>query len=1112
MDHPFVLFGGSHLSALAATGAGASILISIARLSNSSRAARKIRWLLAGLLIVSWGLWLLYLFENGWLSPASVLPMNLCDWATLATIITLLWPNQRSYELAYFWGLGGALALLTPDLGIDFPGVPFLIFFAVHGGVIASLLFLTLGMGMRPLPASIPRVVAWSAFYLLAAVTVNALFDTNFGYLRAKPLHSSPLDRLGPWPYYVGEMTLLSVGLIVILYAPFLIADWRRNASPGRTNENANGWTFGSFLNGMADRRQETALIAVRRGTLETMSYGELGQRIRMFAKILLEQGVKPGDTVALLARTGFAWVVARFALGAIGAVAVAIDDLATEGEVQAILSGSKAGFLLCNSSRAEALYRANPALKMIILDDLPQETRGFESPPAEWQQSLELPGPAPLMLAFTSGTTGASKAIVLTQANIAANVRALVEAHMVGAGDRVLLPLPLVHVYPFVVGLLVPLESGAAVVFPEGGTGAQILEAIHLANVSAIVGVPRLYSAISSGLLGHVRSSGFAGRALFSALLNLSVVLRKCAINAGGLLFPAARARFGSKLRLLVSGGAKLEPETLWTLLGLGFDVRSGYGLAETSAMFTGNLPGMTRWESEGKPINGCLRIAAPDGSGTGEIELKGPQVFSHYFGNEMATSGAFTADGWFKTGDLGHVDEDGFLFVSGRAGDLLVLGGGKKVDPETLERIYGGSRYIREIAVLEHKGSLAALIVPSLEASYEGGAMHIDTAIRIELASRAQALPSYQRLAGFAIVRQPLPRTRLGKYRRFLLPAIYERARSGAPRQPAGELSVEDSTLLAQPVARRVYEMLCQRYRRPALELDASPLLDLGIDSLEWISFGLELEDRLNLRLSEAEIGSVATVRDLLRLAARGSSAPVQSATASCDWTAPTGSALKLLGASIYALNHILMHSLFHLRASGREHILPGNFILIANHASYLDAPAIAAALPYRTLRRCYWAGDPAILFAKRWQTPFMRAVQCFPADERTPAHTLKLSADLLARGDSIIWFPEGWRTPDGRLQAFLPGIGNLLLRVLVPVVPAYIEGTFEALPRNRVYPRIRAIHVEFGRPIVPAQLYGMQTPQAIAEFLHRALEELKAEYASGLARTGAGAAPHH
>ena len=226
MDHPFVPFEASHLSALAVTFVTSLVLVAIARTWSSRVLAATIRWVLAALLIASLALWFALLYDMGWLSPATILPANLCDWATIVVIITLVRPNQRTYELAYFWSLGGTLqALLTPDLVDDFPDPRFLIFFALHGGVIASVLFLTFGLRMRPWLSSIPHVIVWSLVYLAAAVAVNAFFGTNFGYLMTKPTQPSLLDFLAPWPYYIGEMMLLGGAFIILLYSPFLIRD-----------------------------------------------------------------------------------------------------------------------------------------------------------------------------------------------------------------------------------------------------------------------------------------------------------------------------------------------------------------------------------------------------------------------------------------------------------------------------------------------------------------------------------------------------------------------------------------------------------------------------------------------------------------------------------------------------------------------------------------------------------------------------------------------------------------------------------------------------------------------------------------------------------------------
>ena len=175
MDRPFVPFEASHLGALGVTFAMAFALTAIVRTWDDPRLVAAIRWVLATILLGSWALWFALLYDKGWLSAATILPMHLCNWATVVVTITLIRPNQRSYELAYFWALGGTLqALLTPDLAVDFPDLRFLIFFALHGGVVASVLFLTLGLRMRPWPSSISRVVAWSLVYFVAAIAVNA--------------------------------------------------------------------------------------------------------------------------------------------------------------------------------------------------------------------------------------------------------------------------------------------------------------------------------------------------------------------------------------------------------------------------------------------------------------------------------------------------------------------------------------------------------------------------------------------------------------------------------------------------------------------------------------------------------------------------------------------------------------------------------------------------------------------------------------------------------------------------------------------------------------------------------------------------------------------------
>jgi hypothetical integral membrane protein (TIGR02206 family) len=228
MAAAFQHFSAAHLGAIVMTFVGPLGLCAVSRLSGGS-ISRTIDWLLATVLVSSEILNFILLHRDGELTIERAVPMHLCNWAAIATLITLVYPNQWSYELSYFWAMGGTLqALLTPDLSHEFPDPRFLSFFMLHGGVIASALYLTFCLGMRPVPMSILRVLAWSMLYLATAMAANNVFKTNFGYLRSKPLHASILDYMAPRPFYIPELVLLAIVLCLLFYTPFFLHDHLR--------------------------------------------------------------------------------------------------------------------------------------------------------------------------------------------------------------------------------------------------------------------------------------------------------------------------------------------------------------------------------------------------------------------------------------------------------------------------------------------------------------------------------------------------------------------------------------------------------------------------------------------------------------------------------------------------------------------------------------------------------------------------------------------------------------------------------------------------------------------------------------------------------------------
>jgi long-chain acyl-CoA synthetase len=470
-------------------------------------------------------------------------------------------------------------------------------------------------------------------------------------------------------------------------------------------------------------------------------------------------------------------------------------------------------------------------------------------------------------------------------------------------------------------------------------------------------------------------------------------------------------------------------------------------------------------------------MRIADPDENGIGEILLRGSNITSGYRNNPEATKAAFTPDGWFRTGDLGYIDADGYLYVTGRAKEMIVLGGGKKVFPEPLEKIYGASPYVREIAVLERSGNLVALVRPDVDAIRAIGVTLLDDPIRIWFAQVSQRLPPYQRLSGFALIEEALPRTRLGKYRRFLLPQLYDRVLTKGVKRGPVPLSDADRAFLAEPTAAKVWALLAKRCADKPLALDANLAFDLAIDSFDWMEISFELEESLDIRVTGEMVAGLRTVRDLIvavtGLVAQGVAAGKAAkqwvlSPAQAAWLRPTGPLLDTIAASLCIVDKLVFRWGFDLHVEGIDRLpVQGPFVVAPNHASETDAFAITAALPFRLLRRCYWAGDDRRMFSSAAMRLFSRVAHVFPVDERVPMAAVAAASTLLARGDILVWFPEGWVSSDGRLQRFRPGIGKLLTDVTAPAVPAYIAGTFEVMPRGRRWPRRHPIRVVFGDP---------------------------------------------
>lgn len=867
-------------------------------------------------------------------------------------------------------------------------------------------------------------------------------------------------------------------------------------------NSDAN---LADLTEAFARRGSATALLVYREKAEERRSYAALADDIAQLAAGLIEKGLRQGEAVLLFAPNSAAWITAYFAILRAGGLVVPLDDLSSGEELARVLADCGARRIFTVQAHQTAIENLDTATELdtTLLDD--------DSNPRSWRHLLtdsrpSLPNIDPddvACLLYTSGTTGTPKSVPLSHRNILSNVTALVDARLAGPADRVLLPLPLHHAYPCTVGLLGTLACGGRLVLPAGISGPQIAAALKASGATILVGVPRLYTALLAAIESRIDKQGALARGLFRALLATSLFLRqRLGLRLGRFLFAPLHHAVAPGLRALGCGGAHLDPQIGWTLEALGWEVLTGYGLTETSPLLTFSPHGQARPDSAGRPLPGVeLRIEPRPGQDFGEILARGPCVFAGYRNNPEATRQSFTSDGWFRSGDLGFLDRDGYLHIVGRTKEIIVLPGGKNVLPEDVEAVYADSPLIREAAVFEHDGTLTGLIVPDAEAIRARGAASAQALLRDAIEDQSLRLPPHQRLSGYRLTHETLPRTHLGKLRRHLLSDIYARAERGiAPAAPA--LSEEDRRLLDSQPAKELWAWLGTRFPGKTLTLDSSPQLDLQIDSLEWVTLSLEMEERFGIALTGDAIARIVTLRDLLQAVTTAITAQPAVAPPRSDdtrWLAPLGAFQALLGDLVFALNRLALRSLFRLRIEGVENLpAEGPYVIAPNHASLLDPLVVAAALPPRLVRQVYWAGWTGMMFAGPASRFLSRIARVFPVDpDRAPAASLALGEAVLARGQILVWFPEGRRTRDGKLGAFLPGAGQLLEHSGARALPVHITGSFEALPIGRRLPRLRPLTIVFGTPrsvgALESQGQGADTPARIADGLRRAVAEL-------------------
>lgn len=450
----------------------------------------------------------------------------------------------------------------------------------------------------------------------------------------------------------------------------------------------------------------------------QSLTYQQLYSRIKAITAFLEKTGIEPGDKVALLSTSMPNWGAVYYAITFMGAVVVPVLPDFHASEVSNILehSESKAIFVSAGLMPKLADEKAGKPLLKIRIEDfsIAGDDDGSLKFDAEGQPRREYKvNPDDLAaIIYTSGTTGKSKGVMLTHQNISFNAQMCARVQEINENDRFLSILPLSHTYENTIGLILPMSKGACIYYlGKAPTPTVLLPALQRVKPTVMLTVPLIIEKIFRTQI----KPKFTKNILLRVLIHTLFIRRKLNIIAGKKLM----ATFGGELKFFGIGGAKLNKTVEKFLIEAKFPYAIGYGLTETSPLLAGSNPKNSRLQSTGPQIEEIeLIIHDPDPrTHEGEIWARGLNVMKGYYKEPGLTAEILTPDGWLKTGDLGIIDKDGYLYIRGRLKNMIVRSGGENIYPEEIESVINNFRHVTESLVIERKGKLVALVNFNIE-----------------------------------------------------------------------------------------------------------------------------------------------------------------------------------------------------------------------------------------------------------------------------------------------------------------------------------------------------------------------------------------------------------
>jgi long-chain acyl-CoA synthetase len=779
-------------------------------------------------------------------------------------------------------------------------------------------------------------------------------------------------------------------------------------------------------------------------------TYNQLLQHIQQYAQLF---GKKGFSKVAIYAENRVEWFFAFYAALQNSCIAIPIDFMASAEDVAYILDDCQPDLIFISEamqeSYAKVLTKSKHQPEVILFENHPP-VAGL--PESDWIGPEDNETTA--VIIYTSGTTGSPKGVMLSYTNLFTNMIAVVDAKIFHLESQVLVLLPLHHIFPLLGSMMVTFYSGGTTVVSPSMQSTDLMKTLADNSVTVFIGVPRLYELIYRGLMAKINKS-------FLARTFLKLVYATKSRKLGKTLFKKVHTGLGGHLRFMIAGGAALNKEVGTFFYAIGFDILEGFGMTEAAPMITFPRPGRIKIGSTGEALPG-MTVEIRDG----EIVAKGPNVMKGYY-NRPEETAEVLKDGWLYTGDLGRIDEEGFLYITGRKKEIIVLPNGKNINPVEIEqKLEFFSKAIKEVGVFIHKEMLHAAIVPDLKFLTDNAVTDINHYFRDEVISPFNAeLSSYKRIMQFTIVKTDLPRTRLSKLQRFKLEELIH--------------DTENKKQASEDPDTAEY-MAVKSFIESQVDMDVSPddhlVFDIAMDSLGKMSLIDFIEQTFGIKIDEEQllkfpsIGKIAEYIGANKLFHNEQSG---------NWSGnlkddqqvelPKYSFwLKFIVSSVRGFFSLF----FKFKVKGIENIPAGACFIAPNHQTKLDAFLVLSCLDKKILKDTYSYAKKDHVKSRVRQFLARRTNIIVMDLSKELKESIQKMAEVVKLGKKILIFPEGTRTTNGNIGDFKKTYAILSSELSIPIVPVAITGAYEAMSSGKK--KIKSgskIVVEFLPPVDPA-----------------------------------------